>query len=106
MSKHKWTAADIGDQSGRVAIVTGANTGIGFETARALALKGADVILACRNPQKGEAAVKRLQAEGPSGAVRLELLDLSEVADQPAGRLVGGLGHDIAQCRSRGHGAG
>ena len=52
-----WTFNDIPDQTGRTAIVTGANTGIGLETARMLAKKGAKVVLACRNPEKGEAAL-------------------------------------------------
>ena len=56
----RWTESDIPDQSGRLAIVTGANTGVGFETARALAAKGARVILACRSEERGKAALERL----------------------------------------------
>ncbi|MFT5586400.1 MAG: NAD(P)-dependent dehydrogenase (short-subunit alcohol dehydrogenase family) [Cognaticolwellia sp.] len=74
-----WTTDNIPDQSGRVAIVTGSNTGIGFETAKALALKGAKVILACRTPAKGLDAVQRIQAENPTGEVLFEQLDLSDL---------------------------
>ncbi|MCO4748091.1 MAG: SDR family oxidoreductase [Proteobacteria bacterium] len=74
-----WTDADIPNQTGRVAIVTGANTGIGFETAKALAAKGAKVTLACRNLDKGRAAVERIQAELPDAVVALEQLDLSDL---------------------------
>ena len=63
-----WTFDDIPDQSGRHAIVTGANTGIGFETARALAHKGAHVTLACRALDKGQAAVERILSETPTRA--------------------------------------
>ena len=56
----KWTTADIPDQSGRVAVVTGANTGLGFETADALAARGAHVVLAVRNLDKGKDAVGRI----------------------------------------------
>lgn len=74
-----WTFHDIPDQTGRRAIVTGANTGIGLETARMLALKGADVVLACRNADKGAAAVARIQAEQPAGRASLALLDLADL---------------------------
>ena len=74
-----WTFDDIPDQSGRTAIVTGANTGIGLETARMLALKGAEVVLACRNPDKGKGALARILAEKPSGLATLASLDLSDL---------------------------
>ena len=50
----KWTAADVPDQSGRVAIITGSNTGIGYEAAAVLAERGAHVVLAVRNLDKGK----------------------------------------------------
>ncbi len=75
----KWTSADIPDQRGRVAIVTGANTGLGLETARLLAKKGAQVILACRSPEKGQAALDRIAADQPSGQASLEALDLADL---------------------------
>ena len=74
-----WTFDSIPDQTGRTAIVTGANTGIGYETARALARKGARVILACRDAAKAAAAVARIEAEGPAGRVEAQALDLSDL---------------------------
>ena len=59
MARH-WSPDDAPDQTGRVAVVTGANTGLGYETALVLAQKGVQVILACRNRDKGEGAKKRL----------------------------------------------
>ena len=79
MSRNKWNIEQIDDQSGRVAIVTGSNSGIGFETAKALALRGARVVLACRSEDKGRAAVEAIEAAGPSGSVELGLLDLSSL---------------------------
>jgi NAD(P)-dependent dehydrogenase (short-subunit alcohol dehydrogenase family) len=60
----KWTAAEIPTLGGKLAIVTGANSGLGLETARALARKGARVILACRTRSKAEAAIAELAADG------------------------------------------
>ncbi len=75
-----WTIEHIPDQTGKVAIVTGANSGIGYETARALAHKGATAILACRNEQKGQAAADQIQSEGPKGTAVFMQLDLSDLA--------------------------
>jgi len=79
-----WTFNDIPDQTGREVIVTGANTGIGFETARMLALKGARVTLACRNTDKGLAAVDRIRTEAPTAIVVQEQLDLSDLTNVEA----------------------
>ena len=75
----RWTEAQIPDQQGRKAIITGANTGIGFETARILATKNASVTLACRSQEKGEAAVDRIQAVHPQAQVSFSPLDLSDL---------------------------
>jgi NAD(P)-dependent dehydrogenase (short-subunit alcohol dehydrogenase family) len=75
----KWTTTDIPDQTGRVAIITGANTGLGFETATALAAKGAHVVLAVRNLDKGKDAATRITANGPRGEVALQELDLTSL---------------------------
>ena len=80
MPRLKWTASDMPDQSGRVAVVTGANTGIGLETAAALARHGAQVVLACRDEAKGRAAADRIAAEGASGALEALVLDLADLA--------------------------
>jgi NAD(P)-dependent dehydrogenase (short-subunit alcohol dehydrogenase family) len=83
----RWTSDDVPPQNGRTAIVTGANTGIGFETARELVNKGANVILACRNLEKGREAVARIEAKRYGGTAELRLLDLSDLASV----------HDFAQ---------
>jgi NAD(P)-dependent dehydrogenase (short-subunit alcohol dehydrogenase family) len=70
----KWTERDIPDQRGRVAIVTGANTGLGFETARALAERGASVVLAVRDVEKGKRAAARI-----TGDVAVQELDLTSL---------------------------
>lgn len=63
----KWTRKDIPNQSGIVVIVTGANSGIGFEAARALAQNGATVVMACRNMEKGEVAAQKIRDELTGG---------------------------------------
>jgi len=79
-TQEKWNAAAMSEQTGRVAIVTGANSGIGFETAKALAEKGATVVMACRNRAKGQAAVDAIRLEKPLGRVEVMDLDLSSLA--------------------------
>ncbi len=74
-----WTTRDIPRQDGRLAIVTGANSGIGFETARLLADAGAEVVLACRSEERGQGAVNRILATNDQAAVRFEALDLSDL---------------------------
>ena len=75
-----WTADDIGDQHGRVAVVTGGNGGLGFETARQLARKGAAVVLAARNLDKAAAARRRMEADTPAAVVEIRALDLASLA--------------------------
>ncbi|MFJ9084898.1 oxidoreductase [Streptomyces sp. NPDC102384] len=75
-----WSATDIPDQQGRTAVVTGANTGIGYVTARELARAGAHVVLACRSEQRGVAALERLASEVPGAQAEFARLDLGDLA--------------------------
>ncbi len=75
-----WTVADIPAQGGRTAIVTGANSGIGFETAAVLAQHGADTVLACRDTARGEDAAARIRQAAPGASVRVVRLDLASLA--------------------------
>jgi len=78
-----WTTADIPDQSDRVAVVTGANSGLGYHVALALAVAGAEVVLACRNTDKAQSAIASIRAFAPAASVtftRLNLADLASVA--------------------------
>ncbi|MFJ4567895.1 oxidoreductase [Streptomyces caelestis] len=75
----RWTADDIPDQTGRTAIVTGANSGLGYVTARELARCGARVVLTARNPDKGRAALEMLRDEQPGSMVELRRLDLADL---------------------------
>jgi NAD(P)-dependent dehydrogenase (short-subunit alcohol dehydrogenase family) len=78
----RWSAADIPDQTGRTVLVTGANSGLGLQTATVLAERGATVLMACRDPQRGRAALDRVRS-GSNGActtlVHLDLADLSSI---------------------------
>jgi NAD(P)-dependent dehydrogenase (short-subunit alcohol dehydrogenase family) len=76
----RWTARDIPTLDGRVAIVTGANSGLGFETAYALAAHGARVILACRDQGRGGAALQKIRSDQPAADVELRSLDLASLA--------------------------
>jgi NAD(P)-dependent dehydrogenase (short-subunit alcohol dehydrogenase family) len=75
-----WSAADIPDQHGRTVVVTGANGGLGLETARQLAAKGAHVVMAVRNQEKASAAVDEIRASVPDAALELVALDLASQA--------------------------
>jgi NAD(P)-dependent dehydrogenase (short-subunit alcohol dehydrogenase family) len=74
-----WTTANIPDQTGRTAVITGANTGLGYETAAALAAKGAHAVLAIRNLDKGKDAANRITAASPGASVALQELDLTSL---------------------------
>jgi NAD(P)-dependent dehydrogenase (short-subunit alcohol dehydrogenase family) len=79
MSKQNWSAEQLGDQTGRVAIVTGSNSGIGFETARVLAEKGATVVMACRNLEKANPKADEIRRAHPGANVEVMRLDLSDL---------------------------
>ena len=77
--KAKWTSGDVPGQHGRLAVVTGANTGLGFETARVLAARGASVVLAVRDTDKGKAAAARIAVTAPGADVTVQRLDLASL---------------------------
>jgi NAD(P)-dependent dehydrogenase (short-subunit alcohol dehydrogenase family) len=76
----RWTTRDIPDQSGRLAVVTGANSGLGAVAAKQLAAAGADVILACRDTSKGEVIAEQITEAGPRGKPDVWKLDLGDLA--------------------------
>ena len=82
--KKHWTFDNIPDQSGRVAVVTGANSGIGYETAHRLAARHARVVMACRNLDKAEAAKARILNDVPHAALQVMPLNLSSLASVQA----------------------
>ncbi len=80
----RWSPALIPSQSGRTALVTGANSGLGLRTSTELARAGARVLLACRSPERGEQALGRLRAEVPAAQAELVRLDLASLASVEA----------------------
>lgn len=76
----KWTAQQIPDMSSKVVIVTGANSGLGFEAARMMAAKGATVIMACRDTAKGEATARQIRDEYPQAQLEVMALDLADLS--------------------------
>jgi NAD(P)-dependent dehydrogenase (short-subunit alcohol dehydrogenase family) len=88
----KWTVADIPSQKGRVAVVTGANSGIGWHTALELARAGGEVVMTARTATKGQDAVERVRREVPQAKVRYEQLDLASLRSvrEFARRVAGG----------------
>lgn len=79
MSGSRWTATDVPDQNGRVAVITGSNTGIGYQTAAVLADRGAKVVMAVRNLDKGRAARAQILAASPDADVAVQELDLTSL---------------------------
>jgi NAD(P)-dependent dehydrogenase (short-subunit alcohol dehydrogenase family) len=77
--KAKWTSDDVPGQHGRLAVVTGADTGLGFETAQVLAARGASVVLAVRDTEKGKRAAARIAAAAPGADVTVQPLDLASL---------------------------
>jgi len=75
----KWTAEEIPDLGGQVAVVTGANSGLGYETALELARHGAHVVMACRDEGRGTTAREQVRAQAPSASLELSLLDLADL---------------------------
>jgi len=79
MGTMRWTSEQMTDQTGKVAIVTGSNSGIGLEEARALANKGATVVMACRDARRGESAADDIRSGEPAGTVEVMTLDLADL---------------------------
>lgn len=80
MAGSKWTTEQISSQAGKTALVTGANSGIGYQAALELARHGAHVLLGCRNYAKGQAALERLLREAPGASAELVELDMASLS--------------------------
>ena len=93
-----WTATDVPDQTGRTAVVTGANGGLGLETTRALARAGARVVMACRSVERGERAAADVRRDVPDADLAVRELDLASL-DSVRAFADGQIGR--ASCRER-----
>ena len=82
-----WNESSIPDQTGKTVLVTGGNIGLGFETARMLAGKGAHVLMACRNAARGTEALNAIRAIHGEATVDLYSLDLADLEDRKSTRL-------------------
>jgi NAD(P)-dependent dehydrogenase (short-subunit alcohol dehydrogenase family) len=80
MANSKWTVDKIPSQAGKVALITGANSGIGYQAALELARNGAHVLLGCRSAAKGQAALERLHREAPGCSAEVAELDMASLA--------------------------
>jgi NAD(P)-dependent dehydrogenase (short-subunit alcohol dehydrogenase family) len=89
-----WTEADIPDQAGRTVLITGANSGIGFEAARALAQRGAHVVLACRSHARAQDAVDQIADLDPAGSTEVIELDLADLDSVEAAAAAFNASHD------------
>src|SRR5207302_10025694 len=76
----KWLPAEMPDQSGRIAVVTGANSGLGRIVARELAARGANLVLACRDEAKGRSTAKEIKAARPAAKIQVAALDLADLS--------------------------
>ena len=90
----QWTVADMPNLSGKNVVVTGANSGVGYEAARAFAEKGAHVVFACRSRERAEEAVAELSKQNPKVSVEIAILDLADMASV----------HNFAQQYNASHG--
>jgi len=93
MSTTKWTASNIPDLVGRIAVITGANSGLGLETARELARKGASVTLAIRSLDRGQEAIDDIKSDVPDADLSLQQLDLASL--QSIGQASADLGEKL-----------
>ncbi|MGJ4730616.1 SDR family oxidoreductase [Luteimonas sp. SDU101] len=75
-----WTPADMPAQDGRIFLVTGGTSGMGYEDAKALAAAGAQVVIAARNPERGQESIARIRKDHPRAQVRFEPVDLADLA--------------------------
>lgn len=79
MKNEKWTAENVPDQTGKIVVITGSSSGIGFETARVLAGKKAKVVIAVRNLEKGKAAADRILRQNKDSDVKVSKLDVANL---------------------------
>ena len=77
MKQQNWDGENISDQNGKVVVVTGSSSGLGYETAKVLANKNATVVVAVRNELKGNAAVEKIKVENPNADIQVMLVDLA-----------------------------